>query len=54
MPRVNKDNELSEKMQQQYIEAHPLPVDDFLETVRIRTQTRDIADDIVLNELIYR
>lgn len=32
--------ELSEKLQETYIENHPLPDVDFMETVRIRTQAR--------------
>lgn len=39
--------ELSEKLQKKYIERHPLPADDFMETVRIRTQARDWAEEVV-------
>ncbi len=41
--------ELSEKLQAEYIEKHPLPDDDFMETVRIRTQARDWAEEVVEN-----
>ncbi|MEG2164629.1 MAG: TnpV protein, partial [Bacteroidales bacterium] len=49
-----KGYELLEKLQQQYIEKHPLPDDDFMETVRIRTQARAWMKEIVLNQIIYR
>lgn len=45
--------ELSEKLQKEYIEKHPLPDDDFMETVRIRTQARDWAVEVVINQTIY-
>ncbi|MEG2059686.1 MAG: TnpV protein [Lachnospiraceae bacterium] len=43
-----KGYELFEKLQQQYIDKHPLPDDDFMETVRIRTQARNWAEEVVL------
>ena len=49
-----KGYELSKELQQQHLEKHPLPHDNFMETVRIITQARDIVDEIVLNDLIYR
>lgn len=45
--------ELSEKLQRQYIDMHPLPDDDFVETVRIRTQARDWAEEVVINQISY-
>lgn len=44
--------ELSEKLQEKYIGTHPLP-DDFMETVWIRTQARDWAEEVVINQIIY-
>lgn len=44
---------LSEKLQQQYIEKHLLPDDDFMETVRIRTQARAWAEEVVINQISY-
>lgn len=40
--------ELSEKLQKEYIEKHPLPDDDFMETVWIRTQARDWAEEVTI------
>lgn len=45
--------ELSERLQQEYIEGHPLPEDDFIGTVRIRTQARDWAEEVIINQIIY-
>jgi len=45
--------ELSERLQERYMERHPLPEDDFMETVRIRTQARNWAEEIVINQIIY-
>lgn len=46
-----KGYELSEKLQQQYIESHPLLYDDFMETVRIRTQVRDWAEEVIVSRI---
>ena len=48
----NRCYELSEKLQQEYLKKNILPDDDFMETVRIRTQARDWADEIVLSQMI--
>lgn len=44
---------LSEKLQQQYIAKHPLPDDDFVETVGIRTPARAWAEEVVINQISY-
>lgn len=44
--------ELSEKLQGAYIEKYPLPNVDFMETVRIRTQAMEWAEEILINQLI--
>lgn len=46
--------ELSDKLQERYIEKYPLADDDFMEAVRIRTQARDWAEEVVLREIITR
>lgn len=50
----NSGYEQSEKLQQKYLEKHLLPDDDFMETVRIRTQARDWADEVILYEFIRK
>lgn len=43
----------SEKIQAAWLETHPMPLEDALERIRLRTQAQAIADEIVLAELIY-
>lgn len=43
----------SERIQADWLEAHPISLEDTLERVRLRTQALHIADEIVLAELIY-
>lgn len=43
----------SEAIQAAWLEKHPLPLEDTLERIRLRTQAQAIADEIVLAELIY-
>lgn len=43
----------SERIQTDWLKAHPMPIEDTLERVRLRTQAQAIADEIVLAELIY-
>ncbi len=46
--------ECFEKIKQQYLERHPLPDDgNFMDSYRIRQEALDIAEEIVLKELIY-
>lgn len=41
--------ELAERLQEEYIEKHPLPDDDFMKTVRIRTKARDLEEEVVIS-----
>lgn len=43
---------LLEQLQQTYIAKHPLPDDDFMETVRIRTQARDWAEEVIASQMV--
>lgn len=45
--------EQSEQIQAAWLENHPMPLDDTLERIRLRTQAQMIADEIVTTELIY-
>lgn len=45
--------ERAELIQSDWLEAHPMPLEDTLERVRLRTQALHIADEIVIAELIY-
>ena len=43
-----------ERIQQEYLREHPVPADgNFMESYRIRRQARDMAEEVVLKELIY-
>ena len=43
-----------EMIQKEYLKQHPLPIDgNFVERYKIRQEARDIANEIVLKELIY-
>lgn len=44
--------ELSEKLQQKYLKEDSLPDDDFMETVKMRTQARDWGEEIILNQIV--
>ena len=48
----NRGYELSEKLQQEYLGKNDIPVDDTMERVRIFTQARDWAEEIVLKQII--
>lgn len=43
----------SERIQANWLKEHPMPPDDTMERIRLRTQALHIADEIVLAELIY-
>lgn len=45
--------EQSEQIQEVWFEANPLPLEDTLERVQLRTQAQMIADEIIMAELIY-
>lgn len=45
--------EQSEQIQAAWLEVHPMPLEDALERIRLRTQAQMIADEIVTTELIY-
>ncbi|MEG2213450.1 MAG: TnpV protein [Clostridiales bacterium] len=45
--------EQSEQIQANWLKAHPMPLEDTLERIRLRTQAQAIADEIVLAEVIY-
>lgn len=45
--------EHSQRIQAAWLETHPMPPDDTLERIRLRTQAQMIADEIVTAELIY-
>ncbi|MDD3253418.1 MAG: TnpV protein [Lachnospiraceae bacterium] len=45
--------EQSERIQGAWLDTHPMPLEDTLERIRLRTQAQAIADEIVLVELIY-
>ena len=45
--------EQSEQIQAAWLETHPIPLEDTLERVRLRTQAQMLADEIVTAELIY-
>ncbi|MEG0273061.1 MAG: TnpV protein [Hydrogenoanaerobacterium sp.] len=45
--------EQSEQIQAGWLKSHPMPLEDTLERIRLRTQSQAIADEIVLAELIY-
>lgn len=45
--------EQSEQIQAGWLKSHPMPLEDTLERIRLRTQAQAIADEIVLAELIY-
>ena len=49
----NRGYGLSEKLQQEYLSKQDIPLDDTMERIKIFTQARDWADEIVLYELIY-
>lgn len=42
----------SEQVQEQYIERHPLPEEDFFERVAIRTMAQMIGDEIAMFEIV--
>lgn len=44
---------LSERIQADWLKAHPMPPTDTMERIRLRTQALNIANEIVLAELIY-
>lgn len=44
--------EQSEKLQQQYLAKYDLSDMDFMAVVQIRTQARDIADEIILSQIL--
>lgn len=44
---------LSERIQADWIERHPMPLEDTMERIRLRKQALQIADEIVFAELIY-
>ena len=44
--------EQSEKLQQQYLAKYDLASMDFMEVVQVRTQARDIADEIILSQIL--
>lgn len=43
--------EQSEQIQAAWLEVHPIPLEDALERIRLRTQAQMIADEIVMTEL---
>lgn len=43
----------SDRIQADWLKAHPMPLEDTMERIRLRTQAQVIADEIVLTELIY-
>lgn len=43
----------SERIQADWLADHPMPLEDTLERIRLRTQAQAIADEIVMAELIY-
>ncbi|MDD2972298.1 MAG: TnpV protein [Lachnospiraceae bacterium] len=45
--------EQSEQIQAAWLDTHPMPLEDTLERVRLRTQAQMIADEIVTAELVY-
>ena len=45
--------EQSEQIQSAWLETHPMPLEDTLERVRLRTQAQMLADEIVTAELVY-
>ena len=45
--------EQSEQIQAAWLETHPMPLEDTLERIRLRTQAQMIADEIVTAELIF-
>ncbi|WP_202711083.1 TnpV protein [Sporosalibacterium faouarense] len=43
-----------ERIQQEYLREHPLPADgNFVESYKIRQEAHDVAEEVVLEELIY-
>lgn len=42
----------SEKIQEQYIERHPLPDDDFFERVAIRTMAQMVGDEVAMEQVV--
>ncbi|MFI3201315.1 MAG: TnpV protein [Eubacteriales bacterium] len=42
----------SEEVQENYIERHPLPDDDFFERLAIRTMAQMIGDEIAMEEVV--
>lgn len=46
--------ERSERIRADYLKIHPMPDEDAMERVRLSTLVQDIADEIVMAELIYR
>ena len=45
--------ERSERIRSDYLKAHPMPDEDTMERIRLSVLAQDIAEEIVLNELIY-
>ncbi|MCC0764193.1 TnpV protein [Clostridioides sp. ES-S-0006-03] len=43
----------SERIQADWLTAHPMTLEDTMERIRLRTQAQTIADEIVFAELIY-
>lgn len=47
------DKAAFEQIQAAWLETHPMPLEDTLERVQLRTQEQMIADEIITTELIY-
>ena len=45
--------EQSEQIQAAWLDAHPMPLGDTMERIRLHTQAQMIADEIVTAELIF-
>jgi len=45
--------EQSEQIQAAWLETHPMPLEDTLERVRLRTQAQMIGDEMILRAIVY-
>ena len=48
----NRGYKLSEKLQQEYLSKQDIPLDDTMERIKIFTQARDWAEEVVIQEML--